>query len=82
MNYIEELDRYAHQEISSSREHQKHSETKRHTIERNGVELLVGNGSITDAGKVNNGCAGRLAVLVIHQRALLEGSHSGGEDEL
>lgn len=54
----------------------------RHTIERHGVELLVGNGSITDAGEVDNGSAGRLAVLIVHQSALLEGSNSGGEDEL
>lgn len=53
-----------------------------HTIKGNAVELAVGDGSITDTGEVDDGGSGRLSILVVHEGALLQGSDSGGEDEL
>jgi len=52
------------------------------TIKRNSVELLHSNGSITDTSKVDKGSSSRLALLVVHEGAFLEGSNSGSEDEL
>lgn len=52
------------------------------TIKRDAIELAVGDGSITDAGEVDDGGSGRFSVLVVHQSTLLEWSDSSGEDEL
>jgi len=52
------------------------------TIQRNSVELLVGESGVTDALEVDEGSAGGLAILVVHEGALLEGADAGLEDKL